>query len=56
MNIGIPYDKLHVLPLNQKVEIAGVDVTCLDANHCPGSIIILFQPPNGKVWLRLTYW
>ncbi|KAL3013444.1 hypothetical protein AAZX31_06G053900 [Glycine max] len=47
MNIGIPYDKLHVLPLNQKVEIAGVDVTCLDANHCPGSIIILFQPPNG---------
>ncbi|KAG5030876.1 hypothetical protein JHK85_014858 [Glycine max] len=52
MNIGIPYDKLHVLPLNQKVEIAGVDVTCLDANHCPGSIIILFQPPNGKAVLH----
>lgn len=52
MNIGIPYDQLHVLPLNQKVEIAGIDVTCLDANHCPGSIIILFQPPNGKVVLH----
>ncbi|RDX83704.1 DNA cross-link repair protein SNM1, partial [Mucuna pruriens] len=52
MNIGIPYDKLHVLPLNQKVEIAGIDVTCLDANHCPGSIIILFQPPNGKAVLH----
>ncbi|AES73494.1 DNA cross-link repair protein pso2/SNM1, putative [Medicago truncatula] len=46
MNIGIPYDKLHILPLNQKVEIAGIGVTCLDANHCPGSIIILFEPPN----------
>jgi len=43
------------LPLNQKIEIAGVDVTCFDANHCPGSILILFQPPNGKVWLGLTY-
>ncbi|TKY74835.1 DNA cross-link repair protein SNM1 [Spatholobus suberectus] len=52
MNIGVPYDKLHVLPLNQKVEIAGIDVTCLDANHCPGSIIILFQPPNGKAVLH----
>ncbi|RHN77350.1 putative casein kinase II, regulatory subunit, metallo-beta-lactamase [Medicago truncatula] len=48
MNIGIPYDKLHILPLNQKIEIAGISVTCLDANHCPGSILILFEPPNGK--------
>ncbi|KAL2346626.1 hypothetical protein Fmac_000626 [Flemingia macrophylla] len=52
MNIGISYDKLHVLPLNQKVEIAGIDVTCLDANHCPGSVIILFQPPNGEAVLH----
>lgn len=49
LKIGIPWDSLHVLPLNQKICIAGVDVTCLDANHCPGSIIILFEPPNGKV-------
>ncbi|KAF3446131.1 hypothetical protein FNV43_RR11310 [Rhamnella rubrinervis] len=48
MKIGIPWDRLQVLPLNQKVNIAGIDVICLDANHCPGSIIILFKPPNGK--------
>ncbi|KAJ6994537.1 uncharacterized protein [Populus alba] len=52
LKIGIPWDSIHVLPLNQKICIAGVDVTCLDANHCPGSIIILFEPPNGKAVLH----
>ncbi|KAG5244044.1 DNA cross-link repair protein [Salix suchowensis] len=52
LKIGIPWDSLHVLPLNQKICIDGVDVTCLDANHCPGSIIILFEPPNGKAVLH----
>ncbi|KAG8375453.1 hypothetical protein BUALT_Bualt10G0101500 [Buddleja alternifolia] len=48
LKIGIPWDKIQVLPLNQKINIAGTDVTCFDANHCPGAIIILFEPPNGK--------
>jgi hypothetical protein len=54
MKIGIPWDRLQILPLNQKINIAGIGVTCLDANHCPGSIIILFEPANGKVWPELT--
>ncbi|PIA27600.1 hypothetical protein AQUCO_07600046v1 [Aquilegia coerulea] len=52
MKIGIPWDKMQILPLNQKISIAGVDVICLDANHCPGSIIILFEPPNGNAVLH----
>ncbi|KAL7001827.1 hypothetical protein U1Q18_002975 [Sarracenia purpurea var. burkii] len=52
MKIGIPWDKLQVLPLNQKTSISGIDVTCFDANHCPGSIILLFEPPNGKAVLH----
>ncbi|XP_062159334.1 DNA cross-link repair protein SNM1 [Alnus glutinosa] len=52
MKIGIPWDRLQVLPLNQKINIAGIGVTCLDANHCPGSIIILFEPANGKAVLH----
>ncbi|KAI3938887.1 hypothetical protein MKW92_012510 [Papaver armeniacum] len=52
MKIGVPWDRLEVLPLNQKINIGGVDVTCLDANHCPGSVIILFQPSNGKAVLH----
>ncbi|KAG7944164.1 hypothetical protein I3843_15G085000 [Carya illinoinensis] len=52
IKIGIPWDRLQILQLNQKINIAGVDVTCLDANHCPGSIMILFEPPNGKAILH----
>lgn len=55
MKIGIPWERLQVLPLDQKINIAGIDVTCFDANHCPGSIIILFEPPNGKVWSKLPF-
>ncbi|XP_015884412.3 DNA cross-link repair protein SNM1 [Ziziphus jujuba] len=52
MKIGIPWDRLQVLPLSEKINIAGIGVTCLDANHCPGSIILLFEPPNGKAVLH----
>ncbi|CAA2956486.1 DNA cross-link repair SNM1 [Olea europaea subsp. europaea] len=52
LKIGIPWDKIQVLPLNQKINIAGTDVICFDANHCPGAIIILFEPPNGKAVLH----
>ncbi|GMN63276.1 hypothetical protein TIFTF001_032345 [Ficus carica] len=52
MKIGIPWDRLQVLPLNQKINIGGIDVTCLDANHCPGAIILLFEPPNGQAILH----
>jgi DNA cross-link repair 1A protein len=52
--IGIPWDRLHVLPLNEKITIAGVNLTCFDANHCPGAVIILFEPSNGKVSVVLS--
>lgn len=38
-----------IVPLNEKFKICGVDVTFIDANHCPGSVMILFEPPNGEV-------
>ncbi|KAL9659293.1 hypothetical protein QQ045_024098 [Rhodiola kirilowii] len=52
LKIGIPLEKIEILPLNQNITIAGIEVTCLDANHCPGSIIIVFKPPNGKAVLH----
>ncbi|XP_039126891.1 LOW QUALITY PROTEIN: uncharacterized protein LOC120263030 [Dioscorea cayenensis subsp. rotundata] len=50
--LGVPWDKLQVLPINQKFTVSGVTLTCFDANHCPGSIIILFEPSNGKAVLH----
>ncbi|CAM0951510.1 unnamed protein product [Alopecurus aequalis] len=50
--IGVSWDRLHVLPLNKRITVAGVNLTCFDANHCPGSIIILFEPANGY----FTHW
>jgi hypothetical protein len=43
-----------ILPLNQQIIIGGVGVTCIDANHCPGAIIILFEPPMGR-YVVLSY-
>ncbi|KAI9137652.1 DNA repair metallo-beta-lactamase-domain-containing protein [Paraphysoderma sedebokerense] len=37
---------VHKLPFDQEVEINGVGVTLIDANHCPGSALFLFRVPN----------
>lgn len=34
-------------PVGQRVLISGVGVTCFDANHAPGSVMLLFDPPDG---------
>lgn len=43
--------RLVALPLNEKVWISeAVSVVLLDANHCPGAVVFLFQEhENGKV-------
>lgn len=42
-DMGIPRDRLHVLPLDTPTWIAGVEVTAIDANHCPGAVMLLFR-------------
>uniref|UniRef100_A0A1A9X1V4 Lactamase_B domain-containing protein n=1 Tax=Glossina brevipalpis TaxID=37001 RepID=A0A1A9X1V4_9MUSC len=41
----IPVKKhfLHTLELNEKVEINDWEITALDANHCPGAIMLFFK-------------
>lgn len=34
---------LHELELNKPIVLEGVEITALDANHCPGAIMLMFR-------------
>lgn len=39
---------VQVLQLNQPTAIDGVSVTALDANHCPGAVMLLFEVSTAQ--------
>lgn len=47
-----PEKLVHVLPMAEPVTIQGVTITLMDANHCPGACIFLFQLGDGRVHLH----
>ncbi|KJE92159.1 hypothetical protein CAOG_03178 [Capsaspora owczarzaki ATCC 30864] len=50
--LGVADDMLHRLPMDREVTVDGVGVTLIDANHCPGSCLIKFVLPDGRVYLH----
>mmetsp|Transcript_25863 Transcript_25863/g.43973 ORF Transcript_25863/g.43973 Transcript_25863/m.43973 type:complete len:868 (+) Transcript_25863:41-2644(+) len=44
---GIRPDSVSILPLEKEVDVYGIKVTALDANHCPGAVMLLFKTPEG---------
>ncbi|XP_069701475.1 DNA cross-link repair 1A protein-like isoform X2 [Periplaneta americana] len=53
MKLRVDEKYLHVLELDNPKKIHGVLVTALDANHCPGSVMFLFQLPDGRNFLHV---
>ncbi|GAA98088.1 uncharacterized protein L969DRAFT_102230 [Mixia osmundae IAM 14324] len=45
-NLGVKPEYVHPLPFDTPTVIAGVTVTLIDANHCPGSCLFLFEAPH----------
>ncbi|NXM18741.1 DCR1A protein, partial [Ploceus nigricollis] len=43
---------VHVLPMDTQCVVNGIRVLLLDANHCPGAVMILFYLPSGAVILH----
>ncbi|KPI98879.1 DNA cross-link repair 1A protein [Papilio xuthus] len=46
--LGVNPKHLQILNIDDTVKIEGIDVTAVDANHCPGAIMLVFTLPNGK--------
>lgn len=36
------------VPLNSPLVVDGVRITFVEANHCPGAAMILFEPPGRR--------
>jgi DNA ligase 1 len=50
--LGVPLSFLRPLPLDTPTSIEGVEVTLVDANHCPGAVQVLFRTPDGHKYVH----
>ncbi len=52
MKIGLNPSRVMDLRVGESRVIDGVEVTLLDANHCPGAVMFLFRLLNGVTYLH----
>ncbi|KAJ2774402.1 repair protein PSO2 SNM1 [Coemansia nantahalensis] len=47
--------RIHALPTGTRCLVQGVYVTLVDANHCPGAVILLLEVPHDGRLLRIVH-
>ncbi|KAL0818332.1 hypothetical protein ABMA28_008812 [Loxostege sticticalis] len=50
--LGVSPKCIHVINPDEAIRVEGVEVTAVDANHCPGALMLVFTLPNGKTLLH----
>ncbi|KAJ2824409.1 repair protein PSO2 SNM1 [Coemansia erecta] len=53
--IGVDPAYVHALPMDTRCNVHGVYVTLIDANHCPGAVVIVFEVPRGEGVVRIVH-
>ncbi|KAJ2563844.1 repair protein PSO2 SNM1 [Coemansia sp. RSA 1822] len=53
--LGVPLELVHALPMNTRCNVHGVYVTFIDANHCPGAVVIVFEVPSENGVVRIVH-
>lgn len=53
LKLGIPLKYLHFLPMEEPQNVCGLEVTLLEANHCPGAVMFLFKLQTGATVLHV---
>ena len=51
--IRLPSGLLRPLPMDRPIDFEGGRVTLIDANHCPGAVLFLFELPGGRTALHV---
>ncbi|CAH2093950.1 unnamed protein product [Euphydryas editha] len=50
--LGVNSKRIHIINIDETLKIDGVEITAVDANHCPGALMFVFTLPNGKTILH----
>ncbi|XP_059049828.1 DNA cross-link repair 1A protein-like isoform X1 [Achroia grisella] len=50
--LGVNPKCMHLINPDETIRVEDIEVTALDANHCPGALMLVFTLPNGKTLLH----